>query len=173
MYLGYNDIASYKFLYNFPGCGLFWEFSCLLVLEKARRLIIYIFYFYYFQTWKMKIVTDIHLARKASPYFSTSAVNRRLVEWYMAIFTDKRFWASKKDLKWVEIYKIYIKKRRWRLAGIWYPKFHDLKDLEIQKKKSFVRLNITDGEYSDIESLKEVTSIIRCLCAFSKREVQM
>jgi len=36
-----------------------------------------------------------------------------------------------------------------------------------------MRLNITDGEYNDLESLKEVTSMSRYLNAFSEREVKI
>ena len=35
IYLGYNDTANQQFQYNFSRSRLFWEFSNLLVLEKA------------------------------------------------------------------------------------------------------------------------------------------
>jgi len=48
------------------------------------------------------------------------------------------------------------------VSGIWARKLYDLNDMEKQPKL-LVRLNRTDREERDFESLKEVTSMRRCL----------
>jgi len=80
----------------------------------------------------MMTVMVIHFMHKVSLYFSTPAVNRRLVEWWQAYIHQQKVISIKEKVKVIK--KWGGEEKKLMLSGFWYRKFYDPNNLDKQNQ---------------------------------------